>query len=354
MNSRLSPTTRLMAGLAITLTAVAVYAGYTIFQLGSLQELQTRTIDRNRADSLLLLRIQNNLNSLAWPCATCWTAASLSAHGVARPIPPPSHRPGRRASRARSGRRRSTAIPTRAIPARLGGPVLGRARPHLRAGATAGRRRRRGRRSGFRCRPGSRRSARPWRGCWCRTTKPSSRRRQHTQAIYARRGTQRLCLFGRHAGADLADEPVPGAVQPAHVSATGGGALGAPQRAGAATDLNAGEHLPLDLARAARRFRPDPHRHRRDAAAGRQAARRRRRLRRRTCARSRRSCSPRSRRCARSRTRCIRRPWKKWGSRARSTSTCPASSGRPASRSRMRSRAPAVRWTAASPSTCTA
>ena len=30
-----------------------------------LEQLQADTIDRNRADSLLLLRIQNNLNSLA-------------------------------------------------------------------------------------------------------------------------------------------------------------------------------------------------------------------------------------------------------------------------------------------------
>src|SRR6202451_4760102 len=59
------PTLRLLAGLAVTLLAVGVYSGYTIVQLRSLRELQTRTIDRNRTDSLLLLRIQNGLNSLA-------------------------------------------------------------------------------------------------------------------------------------------------------------------------------------------------------------------------------------------------------------------------------------------------
>ena len=59
------PTFRLLAGLGITLLAVGVYAGYTIDQLRSLRELQTRTIDRNRADTLLLLRVQNGLNSLA-------------------------------------------------------------------------------------------------------------------------------------------------------------------------------------------------------------------------------------------------------------------------------------------------
>ncbi len=60
-----SPTTRLLAGLAITLTAVGLYSGFTVVQLRSLEHLQADTIDRNRADSLLLLRIQNDLNSLA-------------------------------------------------------------------------------------------------------------------------------------------------------------------------------------------------------------------------------------------------------------------------------------------------
>jgi len=59
-----SPTIRLLAGLLITLTAVAVYSGYTIAQMRALRELQAETIDRNRTDSLLLLRIQNGLNSL--------------------------------------------------------------------------------------------------------------------------------------------------------------------------------------------------------------------------------------------------------------------------------------------------
>ncbi len=60
-----SPTYRLLAGLLVTLLAVGVYSGYSILQLRSLRLLQTGTIDRNRIDSLLLLRIQNGLNSLA-------------------------------------------------------------------------------------------------------------------------------------------------------------------------------------------------------------------------------------------------------------------------------------------------
>jgi signal transduction histidine kinase len=62
---RRTPTFRLLAGLAVTLTAVAVYSAYTVLQLRTLESLQTATIDRNRVDSLLLLRIQNNLNSVA-------------------------------------------------------------------------------------------------------------------------------------------------------------------------------------------------------------------------------------------------------------------------------------------------
>ncbi|MCU1232619.1 MAG: integral rane sensor signal transduction histidine kinase [Candidatus Solibacter sp.] len=64
MSQSRSPTLRLLAGLAITLSAVALYSGYTVTQLHGLERLQGSIIDRNRADSLLLLRIQNNLNSL--------------------------------------------------------------------------------------------------------------------------------------------------------------------------------------------------------------------------------------------------------------------------------------------------
>jgi hypothetical protein len=63
--TRRTPTIGPFAGLAVTLSAVAVYSSYTIVQLRTLRRLQTETIDRNRTDSLLLLRIQNNLNSLA-------------------------------------------------------------------------------------------------------------------------------------------------------------------------------------------------------------------------------------------------------------------------------------------------
>ena len=59
-----SPTTRLLAGLMVTLAAVGVFSYYTISQIDGLRDLQTRLVDRNRRDSLQLLRIQNNLNAL--------------------------------------------------------------------------------------------------------------------------------------------------------------------------------------------------------------------------------------------------------------------------------------------------
>jgi len=55
----------LLAGLAVTLSAVAVYSAYTVYQLRGLERLQTATIDRDRKDSLLLLRIQDDLNLVA-------------------------------------------------------------------------------------------------------------------------------------------------------------------------------------------------------------------------------------------------------------------------------------------------
>ena len=60
-----SPTFGLLTGMAVTLSAVIVYSVYTIDQLRGLRQLQAQTIDRNRTDSLLLLRIQNDLNSVA-------------------------------------------------------------------------------------------------------------------------------------------------------------------------------------------------------------------------------------------------------------------------------------------------
>ncbi len=59
-----SPATGLLVGMIITLAAVAADSYYLTRQIGRLRELQTGLADRNRRDSLQLLRIQNDLNTL--------------------------------------------------------------------------------------------------------------------------------------------------------------------------------------------------------------------------------------------------------------------------------------------------
>jgi len=59
-----SPTTGLLLGLVLTLAAVLVYSFYTRSQLSGLRQLQSQMVDRNRKDSLQLLRVQNDLNLL--------------------------------------------------------------------------------------------------------------------------------------------------------------------------------------------------------------------------------------------------------------------------------------------------
>jgi signal transduction histidine kinase len=59
-----SPTSALLLGLIITLSTVVAYSLYISSQIGDLRRLQTDLTDRNRRDSLLLLRIQNDLNQV--------------------------------------------------------------------------------------------------------------------------------------------------------------------------------------------------------------------------------------------------------------------------------------------------
>jgi signal transduction histidine kinase len=63
--SQRSPTSGLLLGLIITLAAVVAYSTYTTVQLSGLRKLQSDLVDRNRKDSLQLLRLQNDLNSVA-------------------------------------------------------------------------------------------------------------------------------------------------------------------------------------------------------------------------------------------------------------------------------------------------
>jgi signal transduction histidine kinase len=60
-----SPTLGLLLGLLITLSAVVAYSAYITWQVTGLRQLQAELVDRNRKDSLQLLRIQNDLNLLA-------------------------------------------------------------------------------------------------------------------------------------------------------------------------------------------------------------------------------------------------------------------------------------------------
>src|SRR5271170_7709464 len=60
-----SPTPGLALGLLVTLSMVLAYSAYITWQVTGLRKLQTELVDRNRKDSLQLLRIQNDLNLLA-------------------------------------------------------------------------------------------------------------------------------------------------------------------------------------------------------------------------------------------------------------------------------------------------
>jgi signal transduction histidine kinase len=59
-----SPTPGLLIGLVLTLAAVVAYSLYIERQIVGLRALQSDLVERNRKDSLQLLRIQNNLNQL--------------------------------------------------------------------------------------------------------------------------------------------------------------------------------------------------------------------------------------------------------------------------------------------------
>jgi len=65
MALRRSPSAGLFIGLIITLAAVVAYSAYITRQIHGLRELQDNLVNRNRQDSLQLLRIQDDLNSLA-------------------------------------------------------------------------------------------------------------------------------------------------------------------------------------------------------------------------------------------------------------------------------------------------
>src|SRR6202167_4331397 len=59
-----SPTTGLSLGLMSALAAAISYSWCITMQISPMRELQNNLVEHNRRDSLQLLRVQNDLNSL--------------------------------------------------------------------------------------------------------------------------------------------------------------------------------------------------------------------------------------------------------------------------------------------------
>jgi signal transduction histidine kinase len=59
-----TPTPALIVGMIIMLVVIVSFSSYTTVQISGLKKLQQGLVDRNRKDSLQLLRVQNDLNSL--------------------------------------------------------------------------------------------------------------------------------------------------------------------------------------------------------------------------------------------------------------------------------------------------
>ena len=59
-----SPTLRFLLGLLVTLGAVTGLSSYSLYRLHELRKMELNIIDLNRHDSLQLLRVQNDLNSV--------------------------------------------------------------------------------------------------------------------------------------------------------------------------------------------------------------------------------------------------------------------------------------------------
>ena len=176
VKSERSPTVGLLLGLVVTLAAVVAYTGYITYQIKGLRELQSNIIDRNRKDSLQLLRIQNDLNSAGHRHARhARRHRAVSAERVVGAVPAHPAGPERchaEGSGAVDGLSHGGAA---ALHGRVAEAVLGRGRPHVRAGIGGQRRRGPPPDSGCRCRRIRRRSASRWRGNWSPTTKPNSR-----------------------------------------------------------------------------------------------------------------------------------------------------------------------------------
>ena len=159
----------------------------------------------------------------------------------------------------------------RRYPRRLAHAVLGRRRPHVRHGPATDTRTRRARRSGCRCRPARPRSARPSRGCSSRTTRARSRPPGRVQGIYTQVQRQVYLFLGATLVGDHRSTSAYVIRANRRLFARAGGAVGTAARARPAADRHARSDAARDLARAARRVRPDPDRDGIDARPRRQA-----------------------------------------------------------------------------------
>ena len=127
-----TPTATLLLGLVVTLATVLVYSAYISRQISGLRQLQTDLTDRNRRDSLQLLRIQGDLNQLALAMRDMLdpdeTYPDQRLVLAVRSHP----RRSRRSASAAGGRGgRAPHARTVAIPCECRGPVLGRIRADL-------------------------------------------------------------------------------------------------------------------------------------------------------------------------------------------------------------------------------
>ncbi len=251
-------------GLIITLAAVVAYSGYITRQISGLRELQNNLVDRNRKDSLQLLRIQNDLNTLAlamrdmldnnepYPL-TAWTAqfqrvrADLNdALAKEEQVAVADRTPEQRQYLKNSMAQFWDAVDRTFALAASGKP--GEARTQIQLSLQA-------RQAAL-----STAVAR----LLVQNNESEEQAALRIAEIYDRVQRQVYLFLTAHAGGHSADRTVFDPFQPAIVCATGR-ALRPAQRAGPETDFDAGVHLAARFARAARRVRPDSDRGRRHA-----------------------------------------------------------------------------------------
>ena len=261
-----SPTARLLAGLAVILSATAVYSGYAIAQLHGLEQLQTGIIDRNRADSLLLLRIQNNLNSLGlamrdmldgsepYPL-TAWQAQFRRIRNDLEDALAREARNSAMDSAPGSGttsRHRSTSFGTRSI----GVFALARSGDEAEARTLI--------RLSLQARQEALTSAVA--RLLVQNNETEQQAGERVRTIYAR-VERNSYIFVAAVLILILLTSLYVVSYNRRVFREIDGAFGAPQRTRPTGDFDAGEYAGRDFARTPRRFRPDPHRHRQHAAA---------------------------------------------------------------------------------------